>query len=298
VPTKLGTDTDWLFVSAGYVHSMGLKLDGSLRIWGKNDQGQLGDGTVINRSLPTLIPSAVPFQKIKASRVHSLAIKDDGTLWSWGNNDFGQLGDNTIIYKSNPTKIGTDTNWQSISGAGFHSVAQKTTGTIWTWGRNSSGQLGDNTLIDKKVPMQIGTATNWSNLQAGIYYTLARSTIGFFTYLSTWGKNDYGQLGDGTLINKSVPTSVYSCNILGLGVENTAENNFTVYPNPTKSILMIQNNTNTKIKKIKIIDSSGKIVKEEKEQYNSINVENLPAGVYHLQILSDGKPIQKKFIKE
>ena len=60
---------------------------------------------------------------------------------------------------------------------------------------------------------------------------------------------------------------------------------------------MIQNNRNIKIKKINIIDASGKIVMEEKEQYNSINVQNLPAGVYHLQILSDGKTIQKKFIK-
>lgn len=84
---------------------------------------------------------------------------------------------------------------------------------------------------------------------------------------------------------------------LGLGVENTAENNFTVYPNPTKSILTIKNNSNIKITKINIIDASGKIVMEEKE-YNSMNVQNLPAGIYHLQILSDGKTIQKKFIKE
>ena len=84
-------------------------------------------------------------------------------------------------------------------------------------------------MINKKVPTQIGTSTNWTNLYAGGYYSIGQS-IGsiVFTYISTWGRNDYGQLGDGTLINKSVPTVVNTCNILVLNVENSAENNFTV----------------------------------------------------------------------
>ena len=181
---------------------------------------------------------------------------------------------------------------------GFHSLAQKTTGTIWSWGQNTSGQLGDNTLINKSKPTQIGAAANWNSLSAGGYYSLAKSTGSvILSYLNTWEKNDYGQLGDATLVNKSSPTLVATCNPL-LSTQNAENSTISIYPNPAKTVINIKYLNEVQIEEVQIIDASGKVVMLQKEKNNSINIKNLPVGIYYLQILSNGNTTQKKFLKE
>ena len=131
----------WQSISCGVAHSMAIKVDGTLWAWGFNVLGQLGDGTTINKNIPTPIGTATNWQTVSAQRYYTMAIKTDGTLWAWGVNSNGQLGDGTNINKNIPTQIGTATNWQKINSAGFHNLALKTDGTLWAWGLNGFGKV-------------------------------------------------------------------------------------------------------------------------------------------------------------
>ncbi len=101
--------------------------------------------------------------------------------------------------------------WSKIASSPFHSIAIANNGTLWAWGSNSHGQLGTGTSNDSNIPVQVGTANNWVSIAVGSNYTVALRSTGVLGYSNTlwaWGINTYGQLGDGTLINKNVPIQI------------------------------------------------------------------------------------------
>ena len=155
IPLQIGTDTDWTAISStAGSHSLALKANGTLWAWGRNSQGQLGDGSTVDKHEPTQITTETDWRSITAGSIHSAAIKLDGTLWAWGYNSYGTLGDGTSTNRNNPTPIGTDTTWVSLA-ADSHTMAIKADGSLWTWGRNGNGRLGDGTSVDKLEPIQI-----------------------------------------------------------------------------------------------------------------------------------------------
>ena len=130
-----------------------------------------------------------------------------GSLWAWGSNTNGELGDGTIVHKSSPVQVGAMTTWATVAGGSNHSVAIKTDGTLWAWGGNAQGQLGDGTIVSKSSPVQVGALTTWSKISiaTGANFTLAVKTDGT---LWAWGLNNFGELGDGTIVKKSSPVQV------------------------------------------------------------------------------------------
>ena len=132
-----------------------------------------------------------------------------GSLWAWGAGNEGVLGDNTTQPKSSPVQtVAGGTNWKEVSifglGAG-PSVGIKTDGTLWTWGRNSEGQLGNNATIERSSPIQtVAAGTNWKQVSASTSFVHC-GAIKTDGTLWTWGRNDYGQLGDNTITNRSSP---------------------------------------------------------------------------------------------
>ncbi|MBP8157253.1 MAG: T9SS type A sorting domain-containing protein [Flavobacterium sp.] len=206
LPTQIGTANDWLTVSAGAVHTLALKTNGTLWSWGNGQFGQLGNG-IFNSATPnvTQIGTATDWVEISAGNRFSLAIKNNGTLWAWGLNNTGQLGDNTIVDQNIPIQIGTATDWLRIDAGDQHSLGVKTTGTLWAWGNNASGQLGDGTNTTSLIPIQIGTLNNWLLVSAGVNHSIATDNTNF---LYTWGNNVNGQLGDGTNTSNNSPNAV------------------------------------------------------------------------------------------
>jgi len=184
-------------ISAGYAHVVALKNDGSLAVWGKNSNGQLGDGTTSQSSSPKQIGTG--YKAIAAGKgpdtAYTLAVKSDGSLWAWGDNTHGQLGDGTNTATLSPKQIGTATGYLLLAAGYYHSLAIKSDGTLWAWGKNDHGQLGDGSTTTSLVPKQIGSDTTFVAIAAGESHSVALKSDGS---LWTWGQNGHGQLGNGS----------------------------------------------------------------------------------------------------
>jgi len=217
-PLQVGTSS-WLLGVNG-THSLAIRSDNTLWAWGNNSTGQLGQGDVVLRSSPTQIGTSSwkALATNGAANGYSLAIRSDNTLWVWGNGANGQLGQNSIVSYSSPVQIGTS-SWTAVGGSNNNSVALRSDGTIWAWGLNSVGQLGDGTIVNRSSPVQIGTSS---------WLILATSGVGSHTAairsgntLWVWGLNSSGQLGDGTIVNRSSPVQIGTSSWTAVGVGNS-----------------------------------------------------------------------------
>ncbi len=179
----------------------------NLYVWGQNNNGQLGQNDVVNRSSPVQLGAGKVWAQTASGANFSLAVKTDGTLWSWGYNSEGSLGLNDTIRRSSPVQVGALTDWSKVSANTNLSAAIKTNGTLWTWGRNQNGQLGQNDRVYRSSPTQVGSLTDWAQVSAGQFFCAAIKTNGT---LWTWGFNQYGRLGQNIsyLVYRSSPVQV------------------------------------------------------------------------------------------
>jgi alpha-tubulin suppressor-like RCC1 family protein len=166
----VGGFTDWISASAGGVHSLGVRANGTLWAWGFNSSGRLGDNTTISRSSPvSVVGDFTDWIQASAGGDHSLGLRANGTLWAWGGNVLGRLGDNTTVSRSSPVSVvGGFTDWVQTSAGGFHSLGLRANGTLWAWGSNNQGRLGDNTTTNRTSPVQVvGGFSDWIQASAG-----------------------------------------------------------------------------------------------------------------------------------
>jgi alpha-tubulin suppressor-like RCC1 family protein len=205
-------------VAAGAHHTLALKSDGSVWAWGRNDQGQLGDGTQTQRTSPVAVTGVSDVVALAGGLSHTLALKRDGTVWAWGLNSNGQLGDGTTTRRLTPVQTSVLTQIVAIAAGDWHSLAIKKDGTLWAWGLNNSGQLGDGTLNNRLTPYQVASPTGVSAVAAGAAHTLAVKTDGTASgAVWTFGLNDLGQLGDGSsALYRATPIATIA-SVTGLG---------------------------------------------------------------------------------
>jgi len=211
MPTRIGANSDWAYVSAGWDHTAAVRADGTLWTWGWNNVGQLGDGTmgIANyRNTPAQIGTDTNWVSVSAGSGHTAAIRTDGTLWVWGNNENGQLGIGTVGgFIPVPVQVQAGTLWESVSAGSNHTAAIRTDGSLWAWGFNGQGRLGDGTTTQRITPVRIGADNDWASVSAGNAHTAAVRTGGT---LWTWGFNGQGRLGDGTTTNRSSPVQIHA----------------------------------------------------------------------------------------
>ena len=206
-PVQVALPTgNWLFIEMGAEHSVAIKSDGTLWTWGRNNYGQLGDGTVVTSNKPAQIKGGGTWISASVKGAATLAIKSDGTLWGWGSIPNSGGSTNTI---KEPVQIGTSNSWASINLGFNHAIGIQKDGSLWAWGANTEGQLGDGTTAGYDVPKKTGNVNSWAKISAGEYHSIALKTDGT---LWVWGDNYFGQLGIGSTNDALLPTQVGNSN--------------------------------------------------------------------------------------
>jgi len=198
--------SSWKTVSVGngsIESTSAIDYTGALWTWGYNGQGQLGDGTTTNRSIPVKIGNS-SWSKVSVGYTHMAAIDSTGYLWTWGGNSFGQLGNGLTINSSSPVKIGTS-SWSQVSVGWYENGALDINGRLFAWGYNLYGNLGQGNTLNYSSPVQIGTSS-WSSISSG--EDQLSGLIGQKAY--AWGYGPGWGLGTGTATSQSSPVAIYA----------------------------------------------------------------------------------------
>ena len=278
-------------IAAGHQHSLFLKNDSTVWACGYNNTGQLGDGTTTDKSTPVQVSSlSTPCMALAAGVQHSLFLKTDGTAWACGGNNFGQLGNGTTTNTSTPIQVSSLNNITAVAGGGGHSLFLKNDGSVWACGRNNYGQLGDGTTTNQSLPFQISTiTTSCVAIATGLYHSLFLKNDG-----TAWacGRNSSGELGDGTIVNKSTPVQVISLCTMTDIEKNSIGNRISVYPNPFTSATTLQTAVSLHNATITVYNCFGQTVKEIKNisgQSLTLQRDNLPSGMYFVRLTEEYK---------
>ncbi|MCA0404165.1 MAG: hypothetical protein LCH30_10285 [Proteobacteria bacterium] len=239
---------DVILVSGGALHSCALLKDGTVKCWGWNYFGQLGNDTNVGeRDMANSTPLGVDglaskVVSISGGAYHTCALLDTGDIQCWGQNHFGQLG-NTLNSGEEDVATPTPVSVQSlgspalsvVSGA-FHSCALLQNGDVKCWGSNNYGQLGNSSNsgseLENDVPLTVtGLSADVATIAAGVYHNCALLKTGT---VECWGNNLYGQLGNST--NSGVGVDNYTplqvqglTNVLGLANHNFGYTTCVVY---------------------------------------------------------------------
>ncbi len=228
---KLTVPVGWKQVFASSNHTCGVATNGSLYCWGYNGSssywGTLGDGSVIDSYIPIPVYtdgelSGKNILSFSTGYAYNCAVADDGKIYCWGFSNNGQFGDGvsyeTVIKpKLVSSGILADKTIISVTASFWHTCAIDSEGVVYCWGLNDTGQLGNSIDNDydgvpdsTNLPVAVDTAGPMAGKQIvsvveGHRHTCALSSD---SKLFCWGRNNLGQLGDGTTNNSSAPVEI------------------------------------------------------------------------------------------
>jgi hypothetical protein len=245
LPTTVEPDTRWRQLSTGFAHNCGIALSGKTYCWGSVDGGQIGDGSQTPRDSLTLVAGGFSFSEIRASTFSTCALTSDGTAYCWGLNLWGELGEGSSTTRTTPTAVVTTLKFRQLStrgdsncgltvshqvacwghGYGYSpsviaglppffqlasdgntSCALTSTGTAYCWGANGYGQIGDGTTTARGQPTPVAGGYRFSAIGTGGGHTCGITlTQGA---VACWGRNENGQLGDGTKVSRLIPRRI------------------------------------------------------------------------------------------
>lgn len=210
-----GLDTPAVQVSLLNATGCAVTLLGGAMCWGDNEYGQIGDGSqdsngysIDHYGARDVFGLTEDVRKVAAGGRHMCALKQDGTVWCWGDNTYGQVGDgdDTVLTRITPVQVTSLANVVAVDAGWYHSCALTAAGAMYCWGRNENGEIGDGSIDDRHTPVAVtGLGSAVAAISIGQYYSCALLDNGG---VRCWGDNYFGQLGDGTRIDRHVPTSI------------------------------------------------------------------------------------------
>jgi len=203
--STLPKSTSAQIIAGGNYYTLAICNDSTVKTWGSNVSGQLGNGSTSDSNIPVQVSNLSGVIAIVGEGNHSLALKSDSTVWCWGLNTWGQLGTANNTSSNIPLLVNTISDVIAIGGGTNHSLALKNNGSVWAWGQNLKGQLGDGSNTDSNVPVQVSGLSGIIAVAGGAHHSIALKNDGT---VWTWGFNDSGRLGNGTNVDSNIPVQV------------------------------------------------------------------------------------------
>lgn len=178
---------------------------GTVRCFGRNDRGQVGDGTTIERLVPAEVKGLSGVKQVAAGREFACALVDTGTVACWGGNDAGQLGDGTTHDRPTAAPVPGVRDVVELSSGSLHTCARHRDGRVSCWGWNHYGQLGNGVPSDSAGPQMIAGLAHVTQIAATDTHTCALQDDG---NVACWGQGWRGVLGDGMQLDRAQPVAV------------------------------------------------------------------------------------------
>jgi len=197
-------------IAIGGGHACALTTQyGSVKCWGDNASGELGNGGGANSSTPVVVSGLDRVASIAAGYHHSCAVREDaidyGRVYCWGGNEHGQLGNGSTSDSATPVASPTR-NINYVTAGDYHTCALAAGGQVLCWGGNRYGQLGNGSTTDSSSPVEVkGFGDVPLQIVAGEIHTCVLAQNGI---VWCWGDNSEGQLGDGTTVQHTTPVAV------------------------------------------------------------------------------------------
>jgi alpha-tubulin suppressor-like RCC1 family protein len=197
-------------LSLSQTYSCALLMNGQLRCWGANTAGQLGDGTTMGRTRPTL-SLATGLVQVSTGYEHACGRRMDGTVWCWGHGTSGQLGNGAMVDSPTPVQVQGITNAIDVAAGQLASCALLADRTARCWGRGED--LGNNSLANSATPVTVMNLSDATDLSMGFTATRgsnSQTTCALRTNgaVRCWGYGMAGQIGNGARSSVRVPTDV------------------------------------------------------------------------------------------
>ena len=226
VAVQMPAGVSFKSIAAGYYHTCAFTTTGQAYCWGRGGSGQLGNNSTTNSSIPVAVqmPAGVArFQSITAGGEYTCALTNEGKAYCWGQGSNGQLGNNSTTNSSIPVAVQMPAGvarFQSIAIGYAHTCALTNEGKAYCWGWNYRGQLGNNSTTNSSTPVavQMPAGVSFQSIAAVYHHACALTNEGK-TYC--WGLNEYGQLGNNSTTNSSIPLAVSSVGV-NVPVEQSA----------------------------------------------------------------------------
>ena len=171
-------------IVAGGAHSCAILPDTTVKCWGHNAYGQMGDGSAVNRLTPVSVSGLSGVQQLTAGYQHTCAILSTGEVKCWGYNGMGQLGDGSTMHRYIPVSVSGLSGVQHLEAGGLHTCARLSTGGVQCWGYNGNGQLGDGSTTQRLTPVSVNGLNGVQQLAGGYYHTCAILSAGGVQCLS------------------------------------------------------------------------------------------------------------------
>jgi alpha-tubulin suppressor-like RCC1 family protein len=205
-------------LTAGSEYTCGITAAGQGHCWGYDGLGNLGDGRPMSfGNTYTLAPSMIVgghvWAGISAGQYHTCGVTTAGQAYCWGRNS-GKLGNGATAETSTPSAVSGGHTFRQVSAGFSHSCAITTQDEVYCWGANGNGQLGSALINGSTVPVRAGGTIRAAEVAAAnigtgsAAYTCAIALDRLTTYC--WGRNDVGQLGNGTVTTADAVNSAPS----------------------------------------------------------------------------------------
>ncbi len=199
-PTLLASTVAWSQVTTGSAFNCAIATDQTPYCWGNNTFGQLGDRDTVTSFVPVPVSGGFSFSSVAAGSAHACGLTVDHAAFCWGLNANGELGDGTTSSRVAPTVLASALTFQSIGAGDAWTCGLTIDGKAYCWGSVAGVSSAQTT------PQTYANTPTFTSLSVGGAHACALTADGT---AYCWGSNNFGQVGDSSLVTRAAPTAVF-----------------------------------------------------------------------------------------